>query len=156
MPSRLHALARLTVITLLQVGALGAATGSLQAQVTDTAAGKPAKPPKQRANLITAEEIAALGGTVPTALGIVQRLRPAMLRVRSGSASRADGGSSTMDASANEIQVYLDNQRIGGSRALEEVLLSQILEIRYLNASDATTLFGTNNMAGVIQVIGKR
>ncbi len=111
------------------------------------------KPPKGRANLITEEEIAFLGGTVQTAYGIVQRLRPAMLRVRSGNAS----GGSSGDVGSNDIAVYLDNQKMGGGvRALEEITLSQIKEIKYLNASDATTLFGTNNTAGAIQVIGKR
>ena len=124
------------------------------AQVTDTAAAPAAKkPPKGRANLISEEEIAFLGGTVQTAYGIVQRLRPAMLRVRSGNASAS--GNNT-DVGANEIAVYLDNQRMGGLRALEDITLSQIKEIKYLGASDATTLFGTNNSAGAIQVVGKR
>ncbi len=154
MTSRLHPLARGAMITVLHLGALGGMSASLLAQVTDTAAGQPAKPIKKRANVISAEEIAALGGTVQTAFGIVQRLRPAMLRARSGSTSQS--GSNGVDVSANEIQVFLDSQRMGGVRALEEITLSQILEIRYLNANDATTLFGTGNTAGVIQVIGKR
>ncbi len=138
-------------------GAL-AVPARLVAQSTDTASA-PApvkKPVKGRANLISEEEISALGGTIQTAYGIVQRLRPAMLRVRSGSTSSQSGGSSTMDASANEIVVYLDNQKMGGVRALEEITISQIKEIKYLSASDATTLFGTGNMAGAIQVVGKR
>lgn len=129
---------------------------AVRAQATDTAAAAKPKPPKPKANLISAAEIESLGGTIQTAYGIVQRLRPAMLRVRSGSASRSDGGMTNMDASANEIQVYLDNQKMGGVRALEEITVSQIQEIRYLSANDATTLFGTGNMAGAIQVIGKR
>lgn len=119
-----------------------------------TKAAAPKPKPKGRANLITEEEIAALGGTVPTAYGIVQRLRPAMFRVRSGGASNSSDG--TQDVSANEIQVYLDNQKMGGVRALEDITLAQIKEIRYLTASDATTLFGTNNAAGAIQIVGKR
>ena len=127
---------------------------SVSAQDSAAAATPAAKkPPKGRANLKTEEEIAFLGGTVPTAYGIVQRLRPAMFRVRSGNAS-ASGNSS--DVGANEIAVYLDNQRLGGVRALEDITLSQIREIKYLSASDATTLFGTNNSAGAIQVVGKR
>lgn len=79
-----------------------------------------------------------------------------MLRTRSGSTSRSEGGSTNIDASANEIQVYLDNQKMGGVRSLEDITLSQIQEIRYLSPNDATTLFGTGNIAGAIQVIGKR
>jgi hypothetical protein len=133
-----------------------AAPSRAAAQVTDAAAA-PKKPPKGRANLITEEEIAFLGGTIQTAYGIVQRLRPGMLRVRSGNTSSSGSdGNSTMDAGANEIMVYLDNQKMGGVRALEDITLSQIKEIKYLSANDATTLFGTGNTAGAIQVIGKR
>lgn len=128
-----------------------------RAAAQDSAAtAAPKKPPKGRANLITEEEIAFLGGTVQTAYGIVQRLRPGMLRVRSGNTSQSSDGNSTMDAGANEIMVYLDNQKMGGVRALEDITLSQIKEIKYLSANDATTLFGTGNTAGAIQVIGKR
>jgi len=148
-------LLRITVFSLGVAGAALGAPGSVQAQGTDTAAAK-SKPPKPKANLISAEEIASLGGTVQTAFGIVQRLRPAMLRARSGSTSRSDAGSGSEESSSNEIQVYLDNQKMGSARALEEIMLFQIQEIRYLNANDATTLFGTGNAAGAIQVIGKR
>jgi hypothetical protein len=133
--------------------ALAATPTRAEAQDSAAAPAAAKKPPKGRANLITEEEIAFLGGTVQTAYGIVQRLRPAMLRVRSGNAS----GGASGDVGSNDIAVYLDNQRMGGGvRALDDITLSQIKEIRYLNASDATTLFGTNNTAGAIQVIGKR
>lgn len=144
----------LTVVALVQVAVCAVAPAVAHAQAAvEAPAAKPAKP---KANLISEAEIAALGGTVPTAYGIVQRLRPAMFRNRSGSAARESNGSSSMDTGTNEIQVYLDNQRMGGVRALDDITLSQIREIRYLSASDATTLFGTGNSAGAIQVMGKR
>ncbi len=111
---------------------------------------------KRRPNVISEEEIAGLGGTLQTALGIVQRLRPAMLRTRASSTSTESGGVSSMDAVSGEVQVYLDNQKMGGLSALGDITLAQIREIRYLNSSDATTLFGTGNTAGAIQIIGKR
>ena len=111
---------------------------------------------KRRPNVISEDEIAALGGSLQTALGIVQRLRPAMLRTRASSTSTESGGTSSMDAVSGEVQVYLDNQKMGGLSALGDITLAQIREIRYLNSSDATTLFGTGNTAGAIQVIGKR
>ncbi len=125
----------------------------------DSAAAAPAKkPPKGRANLITEEEIAYLGGTVQTAYGIISRLRPAMLRVRSNNSSSSGNGTNNgmLDTGSNEIMVYLDNQKMGGVRSLEEITLSMIKEIRSLSASDATTLFGTGNASGAIQIIGKR
>ena len=112
--------------------------------------------PKRRNNVISEEEIAALGGSIQTALGIVQRLRPAMLRSHAGSIASQSDGSSSAGATLLEVQVYLDNQKMGGTNALADITLAQIREIRYLNASDATTLFGTGNTAGAIQVIGKR
>ena len=113
--------------------------------------------PKRRANLITEEEIAALSGTEQNALAIVQRLRPGMLRPRGSSTSgQSSDGSTSMEATSVDIQVYLDNQKMGGTNTLADITLAQIREIRYLSASDATTLFGTGNASGAIQVIGKR
>ena len=60
--------------------------------------------------------------------------------------------SSTSD-NPTEISVYFDNQKMNGVRALQDITISQIKEIKYLSASDATTLFGTGNTAGAIQVI---
>ena len=79
-----------------------------------------------------------------------------MLRTRASSTSTQTDGVSSVDAVSGEIQVYLDNQKMGGIGALGDITRPQIREIRYLNASDATTLFGTGNTAGAIQVLGKR
>lgn len=119
----------------------------------DSAAAAPKKSVKGRANLITEEEITTAAAGLQNVFLVVQRLRPQMLRVRSGSTG---GGSSSGDVSANELLVYLDSQRIGGVDALREVQTTSVREIRYLNASDATTLFGTGHMGGAIQVITKR
>jgi outer membrane receptor protein involved in Fe transport len=132
---------------------LGCAVMPATVSAQDTAA--TAKPIKKKQNLITEEEIRGLDAGIQTAFGVVQRLRPAMLRVRSGSTTSGNGMSS-MDAANNEIQVFFDSQKMGGVRALEEIAIAQIKEIRYLSANDATTLFGTGLMAGAIQVISKR
>lgn len=126
-----------------------------QASTSDSTAKK--KPPKGRANLISEEEIAYATGSLQTALEVVQRLRPQMLRVRAGATSSSGGGLSSGTDDATEIMVYFDNQKMnGGVRALGEIMIAQIKEIRYLSATDATTLFGTGNSAGAIQVISKR
>ncbi len=127
-----------------------------RAQAQDAAA--PAKPqakPKARPNLISAEEIAEVGGTIENAYLLIQRLRPSMLRARSASMNiSSDASASSVDR--NEVQVYLDNQSMGGIEGLRNIQVSQIKEIRLLTASDATTLFGTGNAGGAIQVVGKR
>jgi hypothetical protein len=133
-----------------------AASSRAVAQDSTKKAADAAKP-KRRSNVISEDEIAALGGAVQNALGLVQRLRPAMLRSRASSTTSGQSdGNSSMDAAMPEVQVYFDNQKMGGINALADIALAQIREIRYLNASDATTLFGTGNTAGAIQVIGKR
>jgi hypothetical protein len=110
--------------------------------------------PRGRANLISEEEITAVAGSnLNTAMQVVQRLRPTMLRFRSGASS---GNDQSSVAASNEVVVYLDSQRMGGLQALGEIMLSQIREIRYLSPSDATTVFGTGHPAGAIQVVGRR
>jgi hypothetical protein len=109
--------------------------------------------PRGRANLISEDEVRAVTGSVQTALHVVQRLRPTMLRFRSGASTGSDPSSV---AAQNELVVYFDSQRLGGVTALGEIMLSQIREIRYLSPSDATTMFGTGHPAGAIQVMPKR
>lgn len=143
------------VVTFAVLMSLAAISPSALAAQDSAAAAAPKKPAKGRANLITEEEIATAGTGLQTAFLVVQRLRPQMLRVRSGSTSSGSGNSS-VDVGSNEMMVYLDSQRVGGVDALREIQSSAIREIRYLNASDATTLFGTGHMAGAIQVVTKR
>jgi hypothetical protein len=112
--------------------------------------------PRGRANLISEAEIQSLVGSVTTALEVVQRLRPAMLRSRNSSTTGNNGARSSSASSANEPHVYFDGQPMGGLRSLSEIMISQIREIRYLTPNDATTMFGTGNPAGAIQVFGRR
>ena len=151
---RRHRLLTAAALILSLLASISAPSRAIAQDSTQKAAD--AVKPKRRNNVISEEEIAALGGSVQTALAIVQRLRPAMLRSHASSISSQSDGSSSADATLLEVQVYLDNQKMGGMNALADITLAQIREIRYLNASDATTLFGTGNMAGAIQVIGKR
>ena len=125
-----------------------------RAMAQDAAAA--AKPmPKSRPNLISEEEFAAVNGTIENAYLLIQRLRPAMLRARSASMNMSnDASASSVDR--NGVQVYLDNQSMGGIEGLRNIQVSQIKEIRLLSASDATTLFGTGNAGGAIQVVGRR
>ena len=102
--------------------------------------------------MISEAEIASLNGALANAFLVVQRLRPAMLRVRGGSTSSSSQGG--VDRTA--LVVYFDSQPMGGVDALREVLTTQVREIRYLSASDATTMFGTGHMSGAIQIISKR
>jgi hypothetical protein len=71
----------------------------------------------------------------------LQRLRPGFLRARST-------GSNT---NAYPV-VYVDGMRRGGIDFLRSISSNSVQEVRYLSAIDATTRYGLNIEAGVIQV----
>lgn len=132
-------------VALLLVGAtLGCAAGG------GTAASSPSTPPSAAprpvrgpANVITEAEIAAAGGELRTALELVQRLRPAMLRSRDASGSAG-------------VVAYQDGMRLGSWQALDQVLRGQIREIRYYPPTEATQKWGTGHTSGAVEVISRR
>jgi hypothetical protein len=79
-----------------------------------------------------------------TAQDIVRQLRPMWMQQRAVGGAREDPA------------VYIDNMRRGGLAALAEVPASAVLEIRYLNGTDATTRLGTGHRAGAILVTTRR
>ena len=97
---------------------------------------------RRNSNLITAEEIA--GASAKDAFEAVQLLRPQWLRTR--------GVSSPSSLEAIEVAAYVNSSRYGGVENLRSVPAANVIEIRYLNAADATTLYGTGNLGGAILV----
>ena len=91
---------------------------------------KPAKP----RNFISYEEIQTIT-TATTAQDLVELARPIWLRPK-----------------GIEPQVYMNNIQMGGVESLENVSVNSIQEVRYLSPTEATTMFGTNNMGGVISI----
>lgn len=79
-----------------------------------------------------------------TALDAVRSLRPSWLRPRgSGTSMRPP-----------PIMVFIDNVRSGASiERLAAIDVESVEEIRWINARDATTRWGTGVAGGVIQVI---
>ena len=106
-------------------GSLLLLSGTSQAQD----AAKKEKPKSGGANLITQEEIEYVN--VSNAFEAIQRLRPRMLQRRLGS--------STDKGEAGEIVVFVDNAKYGYPDQLTSISADRIREIRYINASDATT-----------------
>jgi hypothetical protein len=90
-------------------------------------------------DVITAQEIEVT--QVPTAYDVVQQLRPHFLRPRAGS---------------GPIVVYIDGVRRGDTSELRSIDKSIVREIRYLDANDATTLYGTGHGSGAILVSTRR
>lgn len=93
-------------------------------------------------NVITAEQLSDM--PQGSAYDAVQRLRPRWLQGR---------GISSVRSGAPELaQVYLDGAPMGGLRALHNITINQVEEIRYLDGRDATTRFGTGHGGGAILV----
>ena len=102
--------------------------------------------PGSDTNVITEEELAAFPGT--SAYDAVSRLRAQWLRGRSGT-FRSETG-------RNYPQVFVDGRPWGGIESLQQIDISQIGQIHFISAADATTRFGTGYPAGIIEVITKR
>ena len=76
-----------------------------------------------------------------SALEAIQRLRAGWLTTRTGASP----------------MVHIDgNIQQEGRQALATLRAADVQEMRYLNAADATTRFGTNYVSGVILVTTKR
>jgi outer membrane cobalamin receptor len=102
-------------------------------------------------NVITQEEIEKSSAT--DAYDLIQKLRPAWF-TRRGVAS----GQATTDAVGGmddgvRVVAYVDGVRWPD---LTTVTVERIKEVRYLNASDATTKYGTGHTSGAIEVITTR
>jgi hypothetical protein len=101
-------------------------------------------------DLILESEIAARAGEATNALQVVMKLRPQMLRSRGVISPNDPNGEATMP------KVYVDNVSYGNVESLSNINSSQIKEIRYIKATDATTQWGTGHTGGVILVITKK
>ena len=99
--------------------------------------------PRRDPNRITAEELAEY--TTLTAVDVVRRLRPRWLQGR--------GAGTT---GQNTPVLILDGARMGDAQsALRSISVSDIQEMQYLSASDATMRFGTNFTGGAIVVTSR-
>lgn len=118
------------------------------------AAGAPSPAPSRTArgsaNLILNSEIESAANDINNAYELIERLRPTMLRPRN--LSTGAGG----DGSTYGIVAYADDVRLGDLDQLKTVMRATVYEIRYINATDATTRWGTGLTNGVIQVRIKR
>lgn len=94
------------------------------------------KPMKQR-NKILQEEIVELKG-VNSAIDIINVARPNWLRSGVGTSSN--------------ISVYQNGMYIGGLSELNYISVQTIIDMKLLSPSEATTIYGTNNMLGAIEI----
>lgn len=124
-----------SIRTLMLFLAIGLA-GALSACATG---GGSSDGPRRSANRITLDELADY--STLNALDAIRRLRPRWLQARGATA----GG-------ANEPVAILDGARLGSPDALASVAVSDISEMQYLSAADATMRYGTNFPGGAIEV----
>lgn len=111
------------------------AAGTACASATSGASGA------DRGDALVREQIAATGA--PNAYDAVARLRPRWLMARS---------QSTLQAGGNPVLVYVDGHRMGEVQELRNLPIENISEIRYVDARDATTRYGTGHASGVIEI----
>lgn len=112
---------------------------------TACASSSASRSPSRSMRVLSAEEMA--GSSAKTAFEAVQLLRPQWLTAR--------GVASPHNLGAVEPVVYVDNMKYGGLRSLESIYVTEIKEIRYLSASQATTRFGTGHVGGALLVTRK-
>jgi hypothetical protein len=126
-------------------GGAGAPAASSTASANAPRRGNPA--------LITQEEIEAVH--LETIYDVIERLRPNMLRTH-GPMSRISGATpADAGASASHINVYLNGTWIRDVSMLRSIQAASVKQVQYLNASDATTRFGTGHVGGAILITSK-
>jgi hypothetical protein len=138
--SRLFAFASPVALLLLS-GCGSKAAGPEAGGAPTPVAASAARAPRQDQQLITRDVIA---GTQYTNLfDVIQALRSNWLRVKnSGDFGKAD-----------LLQVYLDNQRIGGVEELRNIAPSSVLSVRYYDPISAAARWGLNHNGGAIYVL---
>jgi len=78
---------------------------------------------------------------------LVEQRRPRWLTPRAG----------VTFAGRSEVSIIIDGiPQTGSAELLRSISCSQVREVRYLSASDATTQYGTNMVGGAIVVTLKR
>ena len=90
---------------------------------------------------ITFQEIQNLSAA-RTAYDVVQQLRPAWLSRRGQTSTRTD----------NPVIVYFGGAKVGGVERLQDLLRSDVLEIRHFDSVNATRVYGTGHSSGAIVV----
>src|SRR5687767_4000874 len=103
-----------------------------------------ASSPRRNPNRITAEELAEASVNSLTLYDAIQRLRPTWLRSRGVTSISGGGGSTLPSVLINDAPQSID--------ALRGIRASDARELEFLSGADATTLYGTGHVNGMIKV----
>ena len=101
-------------------------------------------------DLITSEELMEV--PYNTVFEAVRALRPRWLQARNVASLVAPRPSQAR----HSARVYVDGHFRGELNELSRLVPHEVAEIRFMSASDATTRFGTNHIAGAIVVTTRR
>src|SRR5687767_2336792 len=113
-----------------------------------SSAQNPSDAPRLRnSSVLLVDEIEASRAPGWTAHDLITTLRPQFLRSRGVSSLRA--------TAPTTATVYVDGMRFGEIESLRSLPALQILRVEYINASDATTRFGTDHVGGAILISTK-
>ena len=97
--------------------------------------------PRSSSNVLTKQEIAASPYLSSNVYEAIEKLRPAFFRART-----------TSSGPGYRPVLYLDGIRRESLEFLKAVPSSEVSEVRYLTVQDATTRYGMNVPAGVLEV----
>lgn len=97
--------------------------------------------PRSSSNVLTRQEISVSPYSSTNAYEAVEKLRPTFLRPRT-----------TSSGPGILPELFVDGVRKGSIELLKSIASSEIAEIRYVSVIDATTRYGMNVPAGVLDV----
>lgn len=103
---------------------------------------------------ITSELLRAADSEGLTVYQLVERHRPRWLRASRGFPSL--GGAAGGNTLAAPVRVVLDGLPYGEIDDLRRLNVTEVEDLEYMSASDATTRFGTGYMGGAILVRTRR
>jgi len=98
--------------------------------------------PETDRSVITLDQIQA--ANVETAYELLTKFRPDFLRSR--------GPNSFLLKQTNEARVYLDNVDFGKLSSLRNIPAATVGGIRFIEGRDAMTKYGSEHVAGVIEI----
>ena len=133
------------VLCVVTIAGTLAACGGSNASSTDAVRPRPTA--TRSMNVVTAEEVQRHGGS--SLLDILRSIRPLWFRQKP--TTMTQGG-----IYADAVIVYIDGQRVGGLVYLNEIPVSNVIQVRYYTASEAQGRFGLDNLQGAIDVTTTR